>query len=180
MDGFTKAILKLSRLGRSNLELVEVDVRSVVDKILASLGYQINQAKIKVNIGTLPMIVMDYLSLEQIFGNILTNAVTYLDADRPGEISISGQVTDKETVFRVSDNGRGIAKEDMDKVFAPFRRAGKQNTPGEGMGMAYVQALVRRHGGQIWCESELGVGTTFVFTISRHLIKDIKPSLQVT
>ncbi|MBX3086165.1 MAG: PAS domain S-box protein [Anaerolineae bacterium] len=180
MDGFTKAILKLSRLGRSSLELVEVDVSSVVDKILASLGYQINQGKIKVHIGTLPAIVMDYLSLEQIFGNILTNAVTYLDPGRPGEIFIDGHVTEKETIFRIRDNGRGIAKEDMDKVFAPFRRAGTQNAPGEGMGMAYVQALVRRHGGQIWCESELGLGTTFTFTISRHLIKDIRPSLQIT
>jgi signal transduction histidine kinase len=54
----------------------------------------------------------------------------------------------------------------MDKVFAPFRRAGKQDTPGEGMGMAYVQTLVRRLGGRIWCESELDKGTTFNFTIA--------------
>jgi signal transduction histidine kinase len=70
--------------------------------------------------------------------------------------------------LHVRDNGRGIAEEDMDKVFAPFRRAGKQDVPGEGMGLPYVQTLVRRHGGRIWCESELGVGTTFSFTISHH------------
>jgi len=56
----------------------------------------------------------------------------------------------------------------MHKVFAPFRRAGKQDTPGEGMGLAYVQTLVRRQDGRIWCESELGKGTTFTFTISQH------------
>ncbi|MFH1926641.1 MAG: ATP-binding protein [Chloroflexota bacterium] len=55
------------------------------------------------------------------------------------------------------------------KVFAPFRQAGRQDTPGEGMGLAYVQTLVRRHGGRIWCESELGVGTTFTFTIPNHV-----------
>ena len=60
----------------------------------------------------------------------------------------------------------------MDKVFAPFRRAGEQNVPGEGMGLAYVQALVRRHGGRIWCESEPGVGTTFTFTIAKSLRED--------
>jgi len=59
----------------------------------------------------------------------------------------------------------------MDKVFALFRRAGRQDVSGEGMGLLYVQTLVRRHGGRIWCESELGVGTTFTFTISNDLEK---------
>jgi len=75
-------------------------------------------------------------------------------------------------LIRVRDNGRGIAAEDMDKVFAPFRRAGRQDVPGEGMGLAYVQALVRRHGGRIWCESEPGVGSTFSFTIPNHRAED--------
>ncbi len=72
---------------------------------------------------------------------------------------------------RVRDNGRGIAEQDMDKVFTPFRRAGHQDVPGEGMGLAYVQTLVRRHGGRVWCESEPGVGATFAFTISNYLRK---------
>ncbi|MCK4693850.1 MAG: ATP-binding protein, partial [Anaerolineales bacterium] len=78
---------------------------------------------------------------------------------------------DDETIFSIHDNGRGIAEEDMPKVFAPFRRIGRQDQPGEGMGLPYVQTMVRRHGGRIWCESELGLGTTFTFTISNHLAK---------
>ncbi|MBU1750826.1 MAG: ATP-binding protein, partial [Chloroflexi bacterium] len=89
--------------------------------------------------------------------------------DRPGEIEITAERGSNETTFTIRDNGRGIAAEDMDKVFAPFRRAGKQDVPGEGMGLAYVQALVRRHDGRIWCESTLGAGTTFSFTIPHHL-----------
>ena len=73
---------------------------------------------------------------------------------------------DDETLFRVRDNGRGIAAGNVEKVFAPFRRAGRQDVPGEGMGLAYVQALLRRHGGRIWCESEPGVGSTFTFTLA--------------
>ena len=68
-------------------------------------------------------------------------------------------------VVTVRDNGRGIAEADMEKVFAPFRRVGTQDKPGEGMGLPYVETLVRRHGGRIWCESEPGVGSTFSFTI---------------
>ena len=74
-------------------------------------------------------------------------------------------------MFHVRDNGRGIAEEDMEKVFTPFRRAGQSEVSGQGMGLAYVQALVRRHSGRIWCESELDVGTTFTFTISNHSVK---------
>jgi signal transduction histidine kinase len=124
-----------------------------------------------VTVAPLPQVVADRTSMEQIMGNLLSNAINYLDRDRPGEIEISGERGQQETTVRVRDNGRGIAEDDMDKVFAPFRRAGRQDRPGEGMGMAYVQALVRRHGGRIWCESELGVGSTFTFTISDHLEK---------
>jgi PAS domain S-box-containing protein len=172
MDTFTKAILRLSRLGRSNLELVEVNAREIVDKMLARLAYQIHERHIKVTVGDLPTLQADRLSLEQIFGNILSNAIAYLDPSRPGEITLSGKVTDQETIFQIGDNGRGIAPEDMDKIFAPFRRAGKQDVPGEGMGLAYVQALVSRHGGQISCESQPGAGTVFTFSISRHLADD--------
>ncbi len=169
MNSFTGAILQLSRLGRRQLELVVVDVRSVVEKTLETLAFQINDRKVQVKLGSLPTVIADLVSMEQIICNILTNAVTYLLPGRPGQIEISGESRVDETIFRVRDNGRGIAQEDMDNVFAPFRRAGKQDVPGEGMGLAYVQTLVRRHGGRIWCESELGVGTTFTFTISCHL-----------
>ncbi len=167
MDSFTKAILKLSRMGRLDLELVEVDVSSIVEKTLETLRYQITQQGVQVTVGSLPPVVADFVSMEQIFGNILSNAVAYLVPDHPGEIEISGERTAHETLFRIRDNGCGIAKEDMDKIFAPFRRAGRQDVPGEGMGLAYVQTLMRRHGGRIWFESELGVGTTFTFTIPR-------------
>jgi len=104
--------------------------------------------------------------MEQIIGNILTNAVNYLDPERPGRIEIGGERTSLETRFWIKDNGRGIAKEDGEKVFAPFRRAGKQDVVGEGMGLSYVRTMVRQHGGQIWFDSVPGVGTTFYYTIA--------------
>ncbi|MBK8027381.1 MAG: PAS domain S-box protein [Chloroflexi bacterium] len=176
MDSFTKAILKLSRLGRLQLEWVSVDVRSIVDTILDGLSHEIRQKKVQVTITDLPTVTADFVSMEQIFGNILTNAVAYLVPERPGEIVISAEESKEGVVFRIRDNGRGIAPEDMDKVFAPFRRAGRLDVPGEGMGLAYVQALVRRHGGYISCESELGVGTTFAFNIPMVGTHDAMPT----
>jgi signal transduction histidine kinase len=166
MDSFINSILLLSRMGRRDLKPETIDMNAVVQETLANLAHQIQERGITVTTGSLPPVVADRTALEQIIGNILGNAVKYLDAERSGQIEISAATNNGEMIFSIRDNGRGIAQEDMDKVFAPFRRAGKQDTPGEGMGLAYVQTLVRRHGGRIWCESELGKGTVFTFTIS--------------
>jgi len=166
MDHFINAVLKLSRLGRRELNLEPIDMDALIQATLEILAYQIEERQVKVTVGSLPEVVADRTSMEQIMGNLLNNAVLYLDPGRPGEIEITAERGRDETTFRVRDNGRGIAEEDMPKVFAPFRRAGRQDVPGEGMGLPYVQTLVRRHGGRIWCESEgIGQGSTFCFTL---------------
>jgi signal transduction histidine kinase len=109
--------------------------------------------------------MIDKTAAEQIFGNLLDNALKYLEPSRPGKMQITAEQNAGETVFTIRDNGRGIAKEDMQKVFELFRRVGRQDVPGEGMGLTYVNTLVRRLGGRLWCESEPGVGSAFKFTI---------------
>jgi signal transduction histidine kinase len=169
MEHFINAILKLSRLGRRELNFEPLDMDALVRATLQTLAHRLEQRRVKVTVGSLPSVVADRLALEQIMSNILTNAVDYLEPNRSGVIAIAGQRREDETIFYIRDNGRGIAAENMPKVFEPFRRIGKLDTPGEGMGLAYVQTLVRRHGGRIWCESEVAVGTTFIFTLSNHL-----------
>jgi PAS domain S-box-containing protein len=169
MDSFINSVLQLSRLGRRDLKSEPIDMNALVQTSVENLAHQIKERDIKVTVGSLPQVVADRTSMEQIVGNVLGNAVKYLDPDRPGQIEVTAETNNGEQLFRIHDNGRGIAEEDMHKIFAPFRRTGKQDTPGEGMGLAYVQTLVRRHGGRIWCESELGKGTTMTFTISQHL-----------
>jgi len=165
MDDFINAVLKLSRLGHQELKPEPLDTDDIVRATLQTLAHQIEQGGMQVAVGPLPDVVADRTAMEQTWGNLLGNAVKYIDPNRPGEIEISAERSPGETTFHVRDNGRGIAERDMDKVFAPFRRAGKQDVPGEGMGLAFVQTLLRRHGGSIWYESEPGVGTTFTFTI---------------
>jgi signal transduction histidine kinase len=169
MNNLINAILKLSRLGRRDLYFEPIEVEPLIRTILETLAHQIEQRQIAVTLGPLPEVVADRTALEQIMANILTNAINYLESHRPGEIEITAETTPGETIFHIRDNGRGIAAEDMHKVFELFRRAGRQDVAGEGMGLAYVRALVRRHGGYIWCDSELGVGTTFSFTLSNQL-----------
>ena len=169
MDGFINAVLKLSRLGRKQLAFEPVNPAEIVDEVRESLAHQLEAASATLNTRELPTVTADRTSVEQILGNLITNAVVYLEPSRPGRITVGGETRDGETLFWVEDNGRGIAERDAEKVFAPFRRGGKQDVPGEGMGLSYVRTIVRQHGGRIWFESELDIGTTFYFTIADNL-----------
>jgi signal transduction histidine kinase len=169
MDHLIRAILHLSRLGRRELYLESLAMLALVQGTVQTLAHQIAQRQVQVTVESLPTVIADRIAMEQIMGNLLANAVAYLNPDRPGEIIVTGERHADVTVVHVRDNGRGIAAEDIAKVFEPFRRVGRQDVPGEGMGLAYVRMLVRRHGGDIRCHSTLGVGTTFTFTIAHQL-----------
>jgi signal transduction histidine kinase len=115
-------------------------------------------------------IVTDRMAMEQIIGNLLDNAVKYRMADRPLTISLRGRPApgDRLTID-VRDNGRGIAEHDRERIFELFRRAGSQNQPGEGIGLAHVRAMVRNLGGDIAVVSQVGEGTTFSITLPRKI-----------
>jgi len=171
MEGFIAALLKLSRIGHRALEPERLNMRELALDTVATLEHQIQERSARVIVEDLPEIVADDVSMRQVWANLLTNAVIYLDATRPGEIVVSGMRSFNATTFSVKDNGRGIVSDDMEKVFAPFRRAGASDIPGEGMGLAYVQAVIQRHGGHIGCESTPGLGSTFTFTIPDHKLE---------
>ena len=161
MDHLTGTLLRLSRAGHREFQMKELDTAALLQETVGSLAHQIDSRHIVVKAGPLPRIISDRDAVEQIFGNLLDNAIKYLDPNRPGLIEVSAEETAEAVVFHVRDNGRGIAEDDMDKVFAPFRRAGAQDVPGEGMGLAFVRTLLHRLGGRIECHSQFGVGTTF-------------------
>jgi len=163
MDGLIKAILKLSRLGRRELVFEQVDIGQLVERELKSQAFNIENNDIRVKLGQLPVLYTDALAMEQIFGNLLSNAVKYLDPARRGVIEIDAEQNAEGTSFSVHDNGQGIATNDIPKAFEIFQRLGDRTQSGEGMGLAYVKALLRRLGGRIDCQSEPGHGTRFRF-----------------
>ena len=167
MDHLTGALLRLSRAGHREFHMEDLDTGLLLQETVGSLEHQIQSRNIAVEVGPLPCVKSDRTAIEQVFGNLLDNAIKYMDPDRPGQIEVSAEEKPDETIFFVRDNGRGIAEDDMDKVFAPFRRAGAQDVPGEGMGLAFVRTLLHRLGGRIDCQSEFGVGTTFSFMLPR-------------
>ena len=165
MDRLIKAILQISREGRRTLTKDSIDLGALFANLADSVSVQADDADAQIEIGNLPEVVGDRVALEQVFGNLLDNAVKYLRPGVPGRISVTGEARGKRFVIRIQDNGRGIAAHDRKRVFELFRRSGEQDRPGEGIGLAHVQALVRRLGGQIHVESELGEGSCFTVTL---------------
>lgn len=169
INDFMDTLLRLSQEGKRELHMERVDARGLVETLLRSLAYQLDQRHVEVEVGPLPWVIADRTSLEQIFSNLLSNAVLYLDPSRSGRIEVRGRREDEYVVFEIEDNGRGIEAEDLPKVFAPFRRGRHDEVEGEGMGLTYVQALVRRHGGRLWCRSQADSGSVFSFTLTNRL-----------
>ena len=161
MDRLIGAILRLSREGRRVLRPERLDMRQVLVGIVETLQHQAVQRNAEVSVEELPALNIDRLAAEQIFGNLMENALKYLKPGRPGVIKVQGRRLGLMAVFEVRDNGRGIAPKDHERIFELFRRAGDQTVPGEGIGLAHVRALVRRVGGTITCESTLDEGTVF-------------------
>ncbi|PZO77769.1 MAG: hypothetical protein DI629_13830, partial [Mesorhizobium amorphae] len=163
MDRLINAILKMSREGRRNLRPEPLAMRDLMQSLVDAQRHQIDAKDATVTIAPdLPALVADRLAVEQIFGNLLDNAVKYLSPERRGTIEVFGERVGADRLrFSVSDNGRGIAPEDHGRVFELFRRSGMQDVAGEGIGLAHVKALVRGMGGTIGVRSEFGRGTTF-------------------
>jgi signal transduction histidine kinase len=170
MDKLLKAILDLSRLGRAPLRPEALDLAKLVEECIAAQRSLADQANANVSIeGVLPSIVGDRAALEQIVSNLLDNAVKYLSPMRCGDIIVRGRRDGAMVQLEFADNGRGIAQADQQRIFELFRRAGKQDRPGEGIGLAHVQSLVRRLGAEIAVTSDGVSGSTFTLTLPHDL-----------
>lgn len=170
MDRLINAILRLSREGRRALVVESLDMTRMVEGIAASVRHQTEAASAEIIVEPLPWLESDRLSVEQVFGNLVDNAVKYLDPARPGRIVVSGEEqAGGRVVYRIADNGRGISDRDHERIFELFRRSGRQDRPGEGLGLAFVRNSVRRLGGEISVESELGRGSTFILKFPKRL-----------
>jgi signal transduction histidine kinase len=165
MDRLITAILNLTREGRREFQPVKIDTRDLIEGIVATVAHQAAEAEAQIRIEPLPDIVSDRLAMEQIFSNLIDNALKYLKPGVPGDIAIRGRTKLGFAIFEITDNGRGIDPKDHQRIFDLFRRAGTQDKAGQGIGLAHVRALVRRLGGTMSVSSELNSGSTFTITL---------------
>jgi signal transduction histidine kinase len=176
MDGLINAILKISRDGRRQLKPEEIELKPLVETITASVYHQISEGD-----GTIDLdiradhLITDRLSVEQILGNLVDNAIKYKNPNRPLALTVRSMPEGRHMVrIEVQDNGRGIAEQDHERVFELFRRSGQQDKAGEGIGLAHVRSLARNLGGEISVTSRLGEGSTFVLRLPSDLSRLVR------
>jgi signal transduction histidine kinase len=173
MDRLINAILKLSREGRRVLTPEPIDLVALFKAIQATLQHRIDEDGVDFAItAPMPAIVTDRLALEQILSNLVENAIKYREPGRPLRLTVRGRQQGVHVTIEVEDNGRGIAASDRTRIFDLFRRAGNQDVPGEGIGLAHVRALAYRLGGTIDVDSELGRGSLFRLNLPATFTQD--------
>jgi signal transduction histidine kinase len=161
------ALLRLSRAGRVEYQLQQVDIAALVRKIVDALHDTVTNKRAQIHVGELLPVKGDPTALEQVFANLITNAAHYLDPTRPGRIEVgcsdpaSSDGLADFRVYYVKDNGLGIPPAYHERVFTAFNRLQANVQQGEGIGLALVRRMVERHAGKIWLESAAGIGTTF-------------------
>jgi len=162
MQTLIEGLLTVSRIGTIELNLQTVDMNRLINAVQHAMNYQIQQSRAKIEVEDLPPCRSDVNQLNQIFSNLLDNALKYLDASRPGRICIRGEQLDGLCYYHITDNGIGIEEHLQPKVFELFYRL-HPNGPakGVGLGLTIVSRLVERLGGSIRIQSAPGKGSTF-------------------
>jgi signal transduction histidine kinase len=161
MDSLLSGLLKLSRVGRSAATFQKIDMNSLIEEVQQAFEFQIKEVSAGLKIEELPPCYGNEMQINQVFSNLLNNALKYLDPKRAGIINISGRRGNDHIVYCVEDNGVGIAKEHQKKVFEIFHRLNPEDTTGEGLGLTIVNKILSRHSGRVWVSSEPGKGSKF-------------------
>jgi signal transduction histidine kinase len=163
------ALLRLSRVGRVEYRRQQVHVRDIVQRVIDAMQVSIRARRARVVVHELPSVWGDPTALEQVFANLLGNAINYLDPSREGRVEIGTTPAPPGVhslrIFYVKDNGLGIPAVAIPRLFNAFQRLHGNLVAGEGIGLALVRRVVERHGGRIWAESSEGAGTTFYFSL---------------
>ena len=166
MSGLIDDLLRLSQLGRQELHFQAANLNTIVNNVLAHLQPEMAGRAIAWQISELPTLQCDPGLLEQVFANLLGNAIKYTRLRESAVVEIGHAIRDGESVTFVRDNGSGFDMQYYDKLFGPFQRLHRQEEfEGTGVGLAIVQRIIHRHGGRIWAESAPNAGATFSFTL---------------
>ncbi|MBN8583629.1 MAG: PAS domain S-box protein [Ignavibacteria bacterium] len=159
-------LLAYSRVNTKEAPLEDVDCNRIVEQNLKNLAASIAETGATVNYENLPTVRANQMQLNQLFQNLISNAIKFRKPDTKPIVNISAKHAGDEWLFTVSDNGIGIDKEFSDKIFIIFQRLHNSSEyPGTGIGLAICKKIIEKLGGHLWVESEPGKGSTFTFTI---------------
>jgi light-regulated signal transduction histidine kinase (bacteriophytochrome) len=160
-------LLHLARVGRHALSRRTTDLKELVAEVMAMLQPESEGRQVEWAISDLPAVECDPVLVKQIFQNLLSNALKFTRPRARAVIEVNHQEeADGQVVFMVRDNGIGFNMKYVDKLFGVFQRLHRaEDFEGTGIGLATVQRIVHKHGGQVWAEGELDKGAAFYFTL---------------
>ncbi len=166
MHNLIEGVLQYSKIGRLSDEKEALDVNELIKEVIDLLappeGYTIKLPN------NFPIVKYDRIRLQQVFQNLLSNAIKYSNKDK-GEITVGFKEDDAFYFFSITDNGIGISKSHYERIFQIFQTLQpKDQYESTGIGLSIVKRIVERNGGQITVESEVGVGSTFTFSIPKN------------
>lgn len=166
MQMLVKGLLQVSRVGTAVVNMGPLDMDLLIKQIQEAMQYKISNSNVMFKAEKLPGCFGDEAMLNQVFSNLIDNALKYLDKDRQGNIHVSGWEENGNCVYCVEDNGIGIAPQNQKKIFEIFHQLDPHSqTPGEGLGLTIIGRILDRHNGKIWLESEQGKGSKFFVSL---------------
>jgi len=158
-------LLAFAELGaRGEQPTASTDLNLVLDKVTQNLRASIDETGATIRAEHLPVVNVYEGHFIALFQNLISNAIKYRGTEKP-EVRVFVEQNTGDWRFGVADNGIGIEREYLDRIFVPFKRLHGANIPGSGIGLAICQRVIERYGGRIWAESEAGRGSTFLFTL---------------
>ncbi len=173
MGELIEDLLAFSRLGRRSIEPVELDMAEMARTSFERVTRDVSGALPELRVGRLPPATADRNLIEQVWTNLLANAVKFSSKAKQPVIEVGAIVEERENLYYVRDNGAGFDPRYRHKLFGVFQRLHDESEfPGTGVGLALVQRIVSRHGGRVWADGKPGDGATFHFSLPREAADD--------
>lgn len=162
MDSLIQGLLQVSRVGRLDMKVRLVDMNELLNAVLENFRFQLQEIGAHVAIVDLPPCYGDTSNLNQLFANLIGNAIKYRAPERPLELSIYATTAFDRNCYVIKDNGMGISPTQLESVWNVFYRVDPHcKTCGEGLGLSIVRSIATRHQGKAWADSESGKGSSF-------------------
>lgn len=166
MGDLVDGLLTFSRLNRQSLKKLKLSPATIVRQVLEELQGELAGRQVEIRLAELPACEADPTLLQQVFANLLSNALKYTRHTQAAVVEVGYQNGTASTIYFVKDNGAGFEMEYAGKLFGVFQRLHRADQfEGTGVGLAIVHRIVHRHGGRIWAEGKPGLGATFYFTL---------------
>jgi light-regulated signal transduction histidine kinase (bacteriophytochrome) len=163
-------LLDYSRAGNQKEELQKLDLNEEIAEVLSLFHSSITKKNIELEIDELPEVHYSKTAIRQLFHNLIGNAIKYSNLNERPRIEVKISEFKNRYQFIIKDNGIGIAPEHQHKIFQIFQRLhSKSEYAGTGLGLAICKKIVEKYGGEIWVQSQIGIGSEFFFTLPKKI-----------